>query len=249
MIKLNSLKLGEKSYLKYFALKFLILLLVADIIYILLYVSTWLPSSSYLSKAISEVVTYQELLWITEEQSYAEVFQYLKELWIALILGFGAWQRKSFLFIAWALLFSYLLMDDSLSIHEIIGSKISSLLQFQDAFRLRAVDFGEVVVSATVAIVFLIVISWAYFRSSSTERKYSQFLTFFLLALAVTGIFLDLIHVVVSDNLYFNLIFALLEDGGEQIIMSFALSFVYAIDWQYDLHREKFLKKHSTRSY
>ena len=39
-------------------------------------------------------------------------------------------------------------MDDSLSIHEVIGSKISSLLQFQDAFELRAVDFGEVLVSA-----------------------------------------------------------------------------------------------------
>ena len=245
MIKTNSLKLGEKSYLKYFARKFLILLLVADIIYILLYVSCWLPSSSYLSQTISGAVLHQELLWLTEEQSYAEVFQYLKELWIVLILGFGAWQRKSFLLIAWALLFSYLLIDDSLSIHEVIGRDISNLLQFQKAFGLRAVDFGEVLVSATVAIGFLIIISWAYSGSNSTERKYSQFLTFFLLALAVTGVFLDLIHVVVSDNLYFNLIFALLEDGGEQIIMSFALSFVYAIDWQYDLHQEKLFKKHS----
>ncbi len=237
MRKLNLLKLGEKNYFKYFALKFLILLLVADLVFILLYISCWLPSSIPVSKAISKVVTHQELLWLTEDWSYAEVFQYLKELWIALILGFIAWQRKSFLLIAWALLFTYLLIDDSLRIHEVIGGRISNLLQFQDAFELRAVDFGEVLVSATVASVFLIIISWAYFRSSSTERKYSQFLTLFLLALAVTGVFLDLIHVVVSDNLYFDFIFALLEDGGEQIIMSFALSFVYAIDWQYNLHR------------
>ena len=244
MKKLNFFVL-QGNYLKYFALEFLILLLVADIVFILLYISCWLPSSSYLSKAISEIVTHQELLWLTEDWSYAEVFQYLKELWIVLILSFSAWQRKSFLLTAWALLFTYLLMDDSLSIHEVIGSKISSLLQFQDAFELRAVDFGEVLVSASIAIVFLIVISWAYCRSSSTERKYSHFLTFFLIALAVTGVVFDLIHVIVSNNLYFNLIFALLEDGGEQIIMSFALSFVFAIDWQYDLHQQKLFKKHS----
>ena len=189
MRKSNLFKLRGKNYLKYFNIKFLTLLLVADTVFILLYISCWLPSSLSLSKAIAEIVTYQELLWLTEDWSYAEVFQYLKELWIVLILGFTSWQRKSFLLIAWTLLFSYLLLDDSLSIHEVMGSKISSLLQFQGTFGLRAVDFGEVLVSATIAIAFLIVISWAYFRSSSTDRKYSQFLTFFLLALAITGVF------------------------------------------------------------
>ena len=106
MRKLNLFKLGEKNYLKYFALKFLILLLVADLVFILLYISCWLPSSIPVSKAISKVVTHQELLWLTEDWSYAEVFQYLKELWIILILSFSAWQRKSFLLTAWALLFS-----------------------------------------------------------------------------------------------------------------------------------------------
>ena len=239
MKKSNLLRWGEKTYLQDFDLKFLILLLVADIVLVLLYISCWLPSSIPLGKAISKLVISQELLWLTEDWSYAEVFQYLKELWIALILGFGSWQRKSSLLTVWTLLFSYLLIDDSLSIHEVIGSKISSLFQFQDILKLRAVDFGEVLFSVTVAIFFLIVISWAYFRSSSTERKYSQFLTFFLLALAVTGIFFDLIHVIVSDNLYFNFIFALLEDGGEQIIMSLALSFVYAIDWRSQLTLRK----------
>ena len=244
-MKKLSLSMLKGNYLKYFALKFLILLLVADIVFILLYISCWLPSSSYISKAVSEVVVHQELLWLTKDWSYAEVFQYLKELWTVLILGFGAWRRKSFLLTAWALLFSYLLMDDSLRIHEVIGSKISSSLQFRDAFGLRAVDFGEVLFSATVAIAFLIIISWAYSRSRSTERKYSHFLSFFLIALAVTGVALDLIHVLLSDNFYFNFIFALLEDGGEQIIMSFALSFVFAIDWQYGLHQKKLFKKHS----
>ena len=39
--------------------------------------------------ALSKIILHQELLWITKDQSYAEIFQYIKELWIALILGFG----------------------------------------------------------------------------------------------------------------------------------------------------------------
>ena len=52
-----------------------------------------------------------------------------------------------------------------------------------------------------------------------------------MLALAITGIIFDAIHVILYDNRLLNLIFALLEDGGEQIIMSLILAFVYAIDW------------------
>ena len=41
-----------------------------------------------------------------------------------------------------------------------------------------------------------------------------------------------MIHVIVYDNRLLNLVFALLEDGGEQIVMSFVLAFVYPLDWQ-----------------
>ena len=167
------------NYLDYFSLKLLALLLITDLFLILLYILCWLPSSSYLSIALSKIVVNEELLWITQEQSYAEVFQYIKELWIALILGFGYWHRRKILFLAWTLLFSYLLLDDSLSIHEIIGSKIGNFFQFQDVFSLRAVDLGEILVSATVGIGFLIFIGWAYSQSNFTERKYGKFLVFF----------------------------------------------------------------------
>lgn len=221
------------NYLDYFSLKLLTLLLITDLLLILLYIICWLPSSSYLSITLSKIILNEELLWITQEQSYAEFFQYIKELWIVLILVFGYWQRRKILILTWALLFSYLLLDDSLSIHEQIGNKIGDFFQFQDIFNLRAVDLGEILVSATVGISFLILIGWAYSQSNFTERKYGKFLVLLLLALAIPGIFFDLIHVIIYDNLYLNFIFALLEDGGEQIIMSFTLAFIYAIDWQY----------------
>ena len=233
MGKPNIFQDRHHNYLDYFSLKLLTLLLITDLLLIFFYILCWLPSSSYLSIVLSKIVLNEEMLWITQEQSYAEIFQYIKELWIVLILGFGYWQRRKILILAWALLFNYLLLDDSLSIHETIGSRIGDFFQFQDIFNLRAVDLGEILVSATVGIGFLIFIGWAYSQSNSTERKYGKFLFFFLFALAVPGIFFDLIHVIVYDNLYLNFIFALFEDGGEQIVMSFTLAFIYAIDWQY----------------
>ena len=167
------------NHLEYFSLKLLILLVITDLLLILLYISCWLPSSSYISTAIFSTVPHEELLWITEDWSYAEIFQYIKELWIVAILGFGYWKRQNILFLAWALLFSYLLLDDSLSIHETIGSKLSDFFQFQDVFNLRSADFGETLVSATVGIAFSIFISWAYFQSNSTDRKYGKLLVFF----------------------------------------------------------------------
>lgn len=233
MSQLNHLKLGWIKYLNYFSLKLLVLLLITDLLLILFYIFCWLPSSSYLSILFSKIIIHEELLWITEDQSYAEIFQYIKELWIVLILGFGYLSCKKFIFLAWTLLFNYVLLDDFLSIHETVGSRVSNFFQFQDALNLRAVDFGEILVSATVGISFLILISWAHSQSNYIERKYGSFLIFFLFTLAITGIFFDLIHVVIYDNRNLNLIFALLEDGGEQIAMSFTLAFVYAIDWKY----------------
>ena len=229
----NSDKSKLDNYLEYFSLKLLILLLVTDLLFILLYIFCWLPSSSYVSIVLSKVVLHQELLWITEDQSYAEIFQYIKELWLAIILGFGYWQCQKILFLAWALLFGYLLLDDSLGIHELAGSNLSEIFQFPDIFGLRGVDLGEILFSITVGIFFLIFIGWAYSRSDSIARKQGKFLTFFLLALAVTGILFDTIHVAIYDDRYLNLIFAVLEDGGEQIIMSCTLAFVYALNWQY----------------
>ncbi|MEL6441457.1 MAG: hypothetical protein AAFQ80_19665 [Cyanobacteria bacterium J06621_8] len=227
----STVKFNWQEYLKYFSLKLLILLLISDLLFISIHGLDWLTRASYINLPISEVFIYQELLPITKDQSYAEAFQYTKELWIMLILGFGYWQRKKKLFLAWSLLFGYLLLDDFLGIHEKFGGRISYL--FQDSFGLRAIDYGELLISATVGITFLLFIRYYYRQSSFLERKYCKILIFLLLGLAISGIIFDLIHVVFTNNRYLDTIFALLEDGGEQIVMSATLAFVYKINWKH----------------
>jgi hypothetical protein len=51
-----------------------------------------------------------------QERGYSEIFQYIKEYWIALLLGALAVRQRSVLYLGWSLLFFYLLLDDSLTI-------------------------------------------------------------------------------------------------------------------------------------
>ncbi|MEM7594404.1 MAG: hypothetical protein AAF383_23335 [Cyanobacteria bacterium P01_A01_bin.83] len=192
-----------------------------------------MPKSDFSSLILSKFVLYENLLLLTQDQGYGEIFQYIKELWIMLLLGFGFWQRKKMIFMSWSLFYGYLLLDDALIIHEKIGAVVSNSLGFQEAFNLRAIDFGEVFVSAVVAMCFLLLIGWGYTKAKSIERKYSNILVLLLLALAIPGIVFDLLQVMMNNNAVLYSIFALLEDGGEHIIMSLILAFVYSIDWQF----------------
>ena len=229
----NSIKFYKwHEYSKSLSSKILTLAISADLVLILLHSIYYLPETSLLRLLASEIVVHPEALLITEDQGFAEVFQYIKEFWIALILLFGFWQRKNFLFMAWGLFFGYLLLDDSLGIHEKLGFRISEWFNFQPAFNLRALDFGEVIVSFAVCIFFLIVISWNYNRSKSKDRQYSNVLLFSLFALAIPGVVFDLVQIALVDDSFLSLVFEVLEDGGEHIVMSIILAFVYAIDWE-----------------
>lgn len=162
------------------------------------------------------------------DRGYAELFQYIKEYWIAVLLGVLAVQKRSILYSAWSLLFGYLLIDDFMSIHERLGEFISTRLAFLPALNLRAVDFGELVVSACIGLFFLIFLTTAYRFGDRMSRQASRYLIKMLFALAFCGIVVDMIHIAVKIELLEPL-FVILEDGGEMLVMSFIAGFVFLL--------------------
>lgn len=163
---------------------------------------------------------------IETDRGYAEIFQYLKEYWIALVLGFLALRKHSATYLGWSLLFFYILLDDSLQIHENLGYGLSRKLSFLPNFNLRPEDFGELIISGCVGLFFLIFIGTAYRFSDRLSRKISRYLIRMLLALALCGIVFDIMHVALNFRILRTII-ALLEDGGELIVMSVIASFVF----------------------
>lgn len=162
------------------------------------------------------------------DRGFSEVFQYIKEYWIALLLGILALRTGIFLYGIWSLLFVYLLLDDAAEIHEKLGEIISTNFGFPAMLNLRAQDFGELAVSGTVALVFLILITLTYRFADYTCRRVSHNLIILLFVLAFCGIFLDLIHIAVNSPAL-DPFLTLLEDGGELVVMSFIACYVFSL--------------------
>lgn len=160
------------------------------------------------------------------DRGYSEVFQYIKEYWIALLLGSLAVRKRSFLYLSWSLLFFYLMLDDFIEIHERVGAFIGVRLAFTSVFSLRAEDLGELIVSASVGSFFLLCIAISYRFGDRASRKASRNLLIMLLALAGFGIVVDMLHIILESPLLEPLL-TLVEDGGELVVMSLIATFAF----------------------
>ncbi len=195
--------------------KFLFLLLFADLCFILV----------HLAYSIDFITT--PLFSIEEDRGYAEVYQYIKEFWIVLLLFITAIKRNRIIYFTWSLLFLYLLFDDSLSIHEQFGIYLADQFNLQPMFNLRGQDFGEIFVSILFGSLLLLLISISYFLSEDREKKVSKNLFLLVLGVAFFGVIIDILHSAVP---YGKLLFVLIEDGGEMLIISIIAWYAFSLE-------------------
>lgn len=179
---------------------------------------------------------YYRILSLTTDQSIPETYQYIKELWIFLILGFSFFTKKDFIYLFWSLLFLFFLLDDFIGIHETIGKVLVQKLELMPKFYLRSQDFGEILVVLIVGFVFALMLLLAFIKSKNEGKRTSKILFLLVLLLVFFGVGIDMLHSA-SDHLsrYLYKILALIEDGGEMIVMSLIL-------W-YTLNRETLNEK------
>ena len=161
------------------------------------------------------------------DAGYAEIYQYGKEIFIVACLCLLAARRKQLVYLPWALLFLYIFADDSLRIHERLGSVLAQNLNIKPVFGLRSQDLGELGVFTGFGIVLLFFIGAAYISSARHEKVVSRQLFYRLLALAFFGIFIDGFHVAAPWG---QSLWGTLEDGGELLIMSMILTYVFSLN-------------------
>jgi hypothetical protein len=191
------------------------LLIAADVAFVALHVFARLAGPAGASP----------LLLLGTEGGYAEMLQYLKYYWIALMLAMLCWRRREAVYAAWGVLYVYLLCDDALGIHETAGRYIAAAFHYGPALGLRAQDFGELLVSASAGCVLLGLILVCYERASSEARSASRDLVLLLGVLVFFGVFADMAHVM-AQNRYLREGFAIMEDGGELVAASLAFWYV-----------------------
>jgi len=196
------------------ARKLLVLLLLTDVVFIVLHI---LLGGEQMSNVLFSIKT---------DFGYAEVYQYIKEYWIVLMLFFLALKAKEVVYFFWSALFMYFLLDDSLSIHERVGRRLVTRLDIQSMPYLQAQEFGELAVLVLFGSLIFLFIGCAYLFSSPRMKKISTNLLILSLFVAFFGVAVELLH---SASSWGDGIWGLIEDGGEMLIMSIIVCYVFAL--------------------
>ena len=160
----------------------------------------------------------EPLLLLSSPRGLPELFQYLKEALIAGLLLSVGWRKRVPVLMLWAGLFTYLLFDDLLELHERFGYLIAVVFDYPSVLNLRPRDLGEVTVSLIVAGAFLAMIFSFARRCPPAWRDSSLDLACLLALLGFFGVFVDTLHMAM-ESLHLRGL-TLLEDGGEMITMS-----------------------------
>jgi hypothetical protein len=160
---------------------------------------------------------------ISADLGLGESFQYVKELWIALLLGALVIRYGKKAYLGWSLLFGYLLLDDMLGFHEgfgALGEKYFHLPAALQMFpRLRISDLFELGSSAIIGSVVLVLL-FVFYRRSAPDVRMTQNVIFVLFALLIGfGVALDFFDRFFSSRMIAELL-KLIEDGGEMLVMS-----------------------------
>ncbi|HEY5571390.1 MAG TPA: hypothetical protein VIK64_00110 [Anaerolineales bacterium] len=198
--------------------KLLILLIAADVSFIVLHLF-----HTY------TILLPDNLFSIGQDRGYGEFFQYTKELWVAILLFLLGLRKRKFLYIIFAFLFLYFLIDDALEVHERFGAFLSDFLNFQPNLGLRAIDFGELAVSIFFGALFFIAIGITHHQSDSSARTVSKYLIILIVLLALFGVVMDMLEIIV-EHAVVNPILVTIEEGGEMLVMSMITWFVFRLD-------------------
>lgn len=169
-------------------------------------------------------------LSIEVDGGFAELFQYAKLAGLIGCLGFVFIRTRGWAFAGWAAFFAFLLLDDAFSIHERLGAIVGSRLGIPEMFGLRQDDFGEIAIAGMLGLCAIAMAALALRRGGATARRISQDFLCLLALLAVFAVLFDTLHTIT----YFRAptiapLFALVEDGGEMIVVSCIAAYAFDI--------------------
>ncbi|MCK6538934.1 MAG: hypothetical protein L6Q26_02655 [Anaerolineales bacterium] len=167
---------------------------------------------------------------LSRDNGYAEFFQYVKFLWIVLLLIGIVKSTRTAGYLAWTLLFIYFLTDDAFQLHENLGRNIARNLDFVPPMSIRLQDVGELIVTAVAGAILIPLLILAFWCGSMLFRKVSVDLVMFLAVLVFVGVVVDLVHEAVgAEGMLDHLVFRIIEEGGEMIVASAILWYIFLL--------------------
>jgi hypothetical protein len=206
---------------------FLFLLLITDAFFLALHVANRISRLTGILPIFR-----QDPFDVSYDLGMGETFQYIKEFWVILFFVWLIVRYRQWIYSGWTLLFSFLLLDDMLSVHEHAAKALVHALGYAEQaeifLHLRYKDVGELMVAMTAGIFFLLILGSGYLKSDVSARRDLQRLFGLCVLLAFFGVAFDVIGRL-AENIVFQALTTFLEDGGEMITMSLICWFVYGL--------------------
>ena len=137
---------------------------------------------------------------LESDNGLAAMYQYIKQVWLAGCLALAFVQTRALVFVGWTLLFAFLLLDDALELHERFGAIIAGVWNLPALFGLRPADLGEIIVAAGIGCAALAMVAITFRRGGNEARQLSADLMCLLVALALFGVFFDMLHTITSST-------------------------------------------------
>jgi hypothetical protein len=166
--------------------------------------------------------------YVYQDGGYAEWFDYLK--YAALLVMTLALLKRSgnLAYLTLATLSAFLLLDDSLMIHEHVGDWVAPHLPFETLAGLQAKDFGELGTYAVAGSVFLFAAVAGQRNQDIESRKFLHGVYAIILGLAFFAAGLDMLHSIAEGIIGQGVIpgLGLIEDSGEMFVTSVMVAFV-----------------------
>jgi hypothetical protein len=179
---------------------------------------------------------------VTQNWGYPETFQYLKA---AFLTGCFFWlgaKYKRPQFYCWAIIFLYVLLDDSLEIHEILGYHAGE--QLENAGIAGGKTLGELLTFALMGFIIFIPLFYFFFVSKHRNLKImTQDLFMLFVMMLIFGVGVDVLHDLTEVGTVINGALGLLEDGGEMMAMSVMCWYTWTF-----IRSDNFLEKEKTET-
>jgi hypothetical protein len=170
---------------------------------------------------------------LASNTGFAQAFNSAQTLLlIALLLGLAR-RTREMLYLALAVVFVLVLLDDALAINQLLGSPLVRALGLVDHPRLLAQSLAVMLVYGALALPVAGLLAAGWLRAGAAHRRAGAGFVLLLALLAFCATVMDLVHLAFIKSFPGSrLVLELLEEGGEMATLSSALLLALALTRQ-----------------
>lgn len=164
--------------------------------------------------------------FMSEDRSFAEYLEYAMTVCAAIFMALCWLRGRAPVYLANALLFAWLTIDNWIEVHEQVGFALTPVLPVPAWLPLGANHLGELFFFGAVGVLWLAGMVSAHRRSEPREAAYGLLIGACIALAAVFGVFVDLLTSLGDHSVGMLNLLAFIEDEGEfaSIMLVFAVS-------------------------